>query len=205
AEVPGLALDDIVVLAGLPQVERERRDLGPVLVLDPLEHDARVEPAAVEQQDAPDLAGAGLVGAEWTLLAWHVAPKPTWRASWAEALDRVLAREREHETRDLPVLDLCPDVRRVPGLGPALLAARVLLARAVVAPAAQVLDLVDPHRVELSSAEDPLHEPPHPRRPVPRVLALGLHRREVHVVGVEAYATADLPPLPVREQGPQEL
>ena len=42
----------------------ERDDLGAVLVLDPLEHHARVEAARVEQQHAPDLAGAGLVGAE---------------------------------------------------------------------------------------------------------------------------------------------
>ena len=61
AEVHRLALDDLVVLARLAQVERERDHLGAVLVLDPLEHHARVEAAAVEQQDAPDVAGAGLV------------------------------------------------------------------------------------------------------------------------------------------------
>jgi hypothetical protein len=57
AELHRLALDDLVVLAGLAQVDGERDDLGLVLVLDPLEHHARVEPARVEQQDADDLLG----------------------------------------------------------------------------------------------------------------------------------------------------
>ena len=61
AELQRLALDDVVVLAGLAEVDRERDHLGLVLVLDPLEHHGRVEPARVEQQHAPDLAGLGLV------------------------------------------------------------------------------------------------------------------------------------------------
>ena len=62
AQVERLALHDLVVLAGLAQVDGERDDLGLVLVLDPLEHHARVEPARVEQEHPPDLAGLGLVG-----------------------------------------------------------------------------------------------------------------------------------------------
>ena len=61
AEVERLAAHHVEVLAGLTQVHRERDHLGLVLVLDPLEHHARVEPAGVEQQDAPDLAGDRLV------------------------------------------------------------------------------------------------------------------------------------------------
>ena len=57
-----LALDDVVVLARLAEVDGQRDDLGLVLVLDPLEHHARVEPAAVEQQHAVDFVGVGLVG-----------------------------------------------------------------------------------------------------------------------------------------------
>ena len=49
AEVDRLALDDVVVLARLAKVDRQRDDLRGVLVLDPLEHDARVQAAGVEQ------------------------------------------------------------------------------------------------------------------------------------------------------------
>ena len=45
AELERLALDDVVVLARLAEVDGQRDDLGLVLVLDPLEHHARVEPA----------------------------------------------------------------------------------------------------------------------------------------------------------------
>ena len=62
AQVQRLALDHVVVLAGLAEVDGEGDDLGLVLVLDPLEHHARVEAARVEQQHPPDLAGLGLVG-----------------------------------------------------------------------------------------------------------------------------------------------
>ena len=55
AELMRLAADHLVVLAGLAEVDRQRDDLGRVLVLDPLQHHARVEPAAVEQQDAVDV------------------------------------------------------------------------------------------------------------------------------------------------------
>ena len=57
-----LALHDVVVLAGLAEVDGQRHDLGLVLVLDPLEHHARVQAAGVQQQDAVDLAGLGEVG-----------------------------------------------------------------------------------------------------------------------------------------------
>ena len=62
AEPQRLAAHDIVVLARLAEVDRERDDLGLVLVLDPLEHHARVEAARVEEQDAPHLARLGQVG-----------------------------------------------------------------------------------------------------------------------------------------------
>ena len=62
AQVERLALHDLVVLARLAQVDGESHHLGLVLVLDPLEHHARVEPARVEQQHAPHLFGVGLVG-----------------------------------------------------------------------------------------------------------------------------------------------
>src|SRR5918998_466568 len=62
AELHRLALDDLVVLPRLPQVDRQRDDLGLVLVLDPLEHHARVQPARVEEEDAVDLVVVGLVG-----------------------------------------------------------------------------------------------------------------------------------------------
>ena len=45
AEVLRLALDDVVVLTRLAEIDRERDDLGLVLVLDPLEHHARVQAA----------------------------------------------------------------------------------------------------------------------------------------------------------------
>ena len=61
ADPPRLALDDREVLAGLAEVDGERDDLGVVALLDPLEHHARVEPAAVEEQHAPHLGGVGLV------------------------------------------------------------------------------------------------------------------------------------------------
>jgi hypothetical protein len=61
AELQRLAPDDLVVLPGLAEVDRERDDFGVVLVLDPLEHDARVQPTRVEEQDAVDLARLGLV------------------------------------------------------------------------------------------------------------------------------------------------
>ena len=64
AELQRLALDDVVVLAGLAEVDGERDDLGLVLVLDPLEHHARVEAAGVEQQHAADLAGLREVGGD---------------------------------------------------------------------------------------------------------------------------------------------
>jgi hypothetical protein len=57
-----LALHDVVVLAGLAEVDGQRHHLGLVLVLDPLEHHARVQAAGVQQQDAVDLAGLGQVG-----------------------------------------------------------------------------------------------------------------------------------------------
>ena len=60
-EPPRLVLDHLVVLAGLAEVDRQADDLGLVGVLDPLQHHARVEPARVEQQDALDLGGVGLV------------------------------------------------------------------------------------------------------------------------------------------------
>jgi hypothetical protein len=64
AEVERLALDDVVVLARLAEVDGEGHDLGLVLVLDPLEHHARVQAARVEQQHAPDLAGLGEIGGD---------------------------------------------------------------------------------------------------------------------------------------------
>jgi hypothetical protein len=62
AELERLAADDVVVLPRLPEVHGQRDHLGLVLVLDPLEHHARVQAARVEQQHAPDLAGLGQVG-----------------------------------------------------------------------------------------------------------------------------------------------
>ena len=61
AQVEGLLAHHVEVLAGLAQVHGERDHLGLVLVLDPLEHHARVEAARVEQQHAADLAGQRLV------------------------------------------------------------------------------------------------------------------------------------------------
>ena len=57
-----LALDDLVVLARLPEVDGQRDHLGVVLVLDPLEHHARVEATGVQEQDSADLAGLGQIG-----------------------------------------------------------------------------------------------------------------------------------------------
>ena len=64
AELQRLAAHDVVVLPGLPEVDGQRDDLGLVLVLDPLEHHARVQAAAVEQQHAPDLSGLGQVAGD---------------------------------------------------------------------------------------------------------------------------------------------
>ena len=64
AEPRRLALDHVVVLARLAEVDRQRDDLGLVLVLDPLEHHARVEPAGVEEQHAPDLARLRQIGGD---------------------------------------------------------------------------------------------------------------------------------------------
>ena len=61
-ELERLAADHVVILTGLAEVDGQRDHLGVVLVLDPLEHHARVEPAAVEQQDAVDVLGRGEVG-----------------------------------------------------------------------------------------------------------------------------------------------
>ncbi len=62
AEPQRLALDDLVVLPRLAEVDGERDDLGLVLVLDPLQHHARVEAARVEQQHPPDLLAQRQVG-----------------------------------------------------------------------------------------------------------------------------------------------
>ena len=62
AEAQGLVFDHRVVLAGLAEVDGQADDLGGVLVLDPLQHHARVEAAGVEQQHAVDLGRIGLVG-----------------------------------------------------------------------------------------------------------------------------------------------
>jgi hypothetical protein len=59
AEPQRLAPHDLVVLARLPEVHRERDDLRLVLVLDPLEHHARVQAARVEQQHPRDLVAQG--------------------------------------------------------------------------------------------------------------------------------------------------
>ena len=61
AELAGLRLDHVEVLAGLAEVDRQAHDLGFVAILDPLQHHARVEAARVEQQHALDLLGVGLV------------------------------------------------------------------------------------------------------------------------------------------------
>ena len=64
AELQRLALDDVVVLPRLPEVDGQGHDLGLVLVLDPLEHHARVQAARVEQQHAPDFTGLGQVAGD---------------------------------------------------------------------------------------------------------------------------------------------
>ena len=61
-QAPGLVFDHRVVLAGLAEVDRQADDLGRVLVLDPLQHHARVQTAGVEQEHAVHLGGVGLVG-----------------------------------------------------------------------------------------------------------------------------------------------
>ena len=61
AEPQRLALDHLVVLAGLAEVDGQADHLGVVGVLDPLQHHARVEAAGVEQQHAVDVLGVGLV------------------------------------------------------------------------------------------------------------------------------------------------
>ena len=55
AQLPGLALDDLIILTGLPKVDGQRHHLGPIFVLNPLEHHTRVQAAAVEQQHAMDV------------------------------------------------------------------------------------------------------------------------------------------------------
>jgi hypothetical protein len=60
-ELEGLALHHLEVLTGLAEVDGQRDHLGLVLVLDPLEHDAGVQAARVEQQHAPDVLGVRLV------------------------------------------------------------------------------------------------------------------------------------------------
>ena len=49
---------------GWPRSTGERHHLGLVAGLDPVEHHRRVEPAGIEQQDAADLLGVGLVGGD---------------------------------------------------------------------------------------------------------------------------------------------
>ena len=78
AELQRLGLDHPVVLARLAEVDGEADDLGLVGVLDPLQHHAGVEPARVEQQDAVDLRGVGLVAGgrlEVWLLGAHARRK----------------------------------------------------------------------------------------------------------------------------------
>ena len=57
-ELLRLAGDDVPVLAGLAEVDGEGDDLGPVALLDPLQHHAGVQAARVEQQHAADLGGS---------------------------------------------------------------------------------------------------------------------------------------------------
>jgi hypothetical protein len=59
-----LAADDLVVLPRLPEVDGQGDDLGLVLVLDPLEHHARVQAAGVEEEDAAHLTGLGEIGGD---------------------------------------------------------------------------------------------------------------------------------------------
>ena len=82
ADLARLGLDGRVVLAGLAEVDGQRHDLRLVLVGDPLEHDARVQAAGVQQQDAADLARVGLVGGGSGVLCLvgrlgHMRRKPT--------------------------------------------------------------------------------------------------------------------------------
>ena len=100
AELQRLALDDVVVLARLAEVDGERDDLGLVLVLDPLEHHARVEAARVEQQHAPDLAGLGQVA---TRRAWRRGRRRGGpRCGWARAA-RVIERDSLRAKRASPL------------------------------------------------------------------------------------------------------
>ncbi len=62
AQPQRLLANDLIVLAGLAQVDGQAHDLGVIGVLDPLEHHARIEAAGVQQQHALDLLGVGLVG-----------------------------------------------------------------------------------------------------------------------------------------------
>jgi len=62
AETQGLVFDHRVILAWLAEVDGQADDLRGVLVLDPLEHHARVETAGVEQQHTVNLGRVGLVG-----------------------------------------------------------------------------------------------------------------------------------------------
>jgi hypothetical protein len=62
ADLQRLAPDHVIVLARLAEVDGQCHDLRLVLVLDPLEHHARVETAAVEQQHAAHLVGVGEIG-----------------------------------------------------------------------------------------------------------------------------------------------
>ncbi len=61
AEHTGLSLDDPVVLARLTEVHGEADHLRFVLVLYPLEHDARVETARIQKQHTTHLLGVGLI------------------------------------------------------------------------------------------------------------------------------------------------
>ncbi len=62
ADLARLVLDGLVVLPGLAEVDGQRDHLGLVLVGDPLQHDARIEAAGVQQQHASDLALLGEIG-----------------------------------------------------------------------------------------------------------------------------------------------
>ncbi len=62
AEMARLAPDDLKVLPRLSEVDGQSHYLGAVLILDPLQHHARVEAAAVEEQHAMDMFWIGFVG-----------------------------------------------------------------------------------------------------------------------------------------------
>ena len=59
AKIKRLLFDDGVVLSWLTKVDRERHDLGLILVLNPFAHHARVEAAGEQQQYAPDFVRVG--------------------------------------------------------------------------------------------------------------------------------------------------